>query len=117
MDGSRNSEREPFPVPVSVPLQDQHLALSLLLELAAQRGTLSRFLDCVLLLLDLYESRKKTRLDNRMEGSDVVVAPLVPFLKRVERLPVLKSQTGSVDSGFDLLHEPEVEPENVLNSN
>jgi len=98
---------------VSVPLQDQYLALCLLLELAAQRGTLSRFLDCVLLLLDLYESRKKSRMDNRMEGSDIV-APLVPFLKRMEGLPITKAQTAVIDSNFDIGHESENEPEKVL---
>ncbi|ODN06550.1 E3 ubiquitin-protein ligase HERC2 [Orchesella cincta] len=103
-------DRETFTVPV--PLQDQYLALCLLLELAAQRGTLSRFLDCVLLLLDLYESRKKSRMDNRMEGSDIV-APLVPFLRRMESLPITKAQTTVVDSNFEIAPESENEPEKM----
>lgn len=46
----------------SVPLEDQHAALNLLLELALQKGSLSSILDVVILLLNLWD--KQTHLDN-----------------------------------------------------
>lgn len=45
-----------------VPIEDQHVALNLLLELALQKGTLSSVLDSVLLFLQLWE--KKTYSDD-----------------------------------------------------
>ncbi|CAB0009589.1 unnamed protein product [Nesidiocoris tenuis] len=42
-----------------IPLQDQHYALCLVLELAVQRATLSHILDAVLLLLLIYNKRKE----------------------------------------------------------
>lgn len=45
-----------------VPLEDRHIALNLLLELALQKGTLTSILDAVMLLLNLWE--KETHLDN-----------------------------------------------------
>uniref|UniRef100_A0A5F8AQM5 Uncharacterized protein n=1 Tax=Macaca mulatta TaxID=9544 RepID=A0A5F8AQM5_MACMU len=50
---SRNARRQRTR---SVPLQDQHLALAILLELAVQRGTLSQMLSAILLLLQLWDS-------------------------------------------------------------
>lgn len=63
----------------SVPLQDQQLALCLLLEVAVQRGSLPHFLDTILLLIQLHEK-------GRLEG-----APLVPLLKRFQ---TLKADSG-----------------------
>lgn len=45
-----------------VPVEDMHIALNLLLELALQKGTLNSILDMVMLLLKLWE--KQTHLDN-----------------------------------------------------
>lgn len=48
----------------SVPIEDQHASLNLLLELALQKGKLSSILDMVLLLLNLWSNRTHTS-DNR----------------------------------------------------
>ncbi|XP_011304625.1 E3 ubiquitin-protein ligase HERC2 [Fopius arisanus] len=74
-----------------VPVSDQHTALCLLLELVAQRATLSSLLDSVILLLHL--SEKTINQDNRVipptSGS---CAPLVPLLRRLNSVPVTKSR-------------------------
>lgn len=72
-----------------VPVADQHTALCLLLELVAQRGTLSSLLDSVILLLHL--SGKSKNQDNRVipPGSS---APLVPLLRRLNSIPAPKSR-------------------------
>ncbi|XP_072748341.1 E3 ubiquitin-protein ligase HERC2 [Anoplolepis gracilipes] len=72
-----------------VPLSDQHTALCLLLELVAQRATLSSLLDSVVLLLHL--SGKHKNQDNRVTppGS---TAPLVPLLRRLNMIPATKSR-------------------------
>ncbi|CAD6227584.1 GSCOCG00001264001-RA-CDS [Cotesia congregata] len=72
-----------------VPVSDQHTALCLLLELVAQRGTLSGLLDSVILLLHL--SGKTKNQDNRVipPGSS---APLVPLLRRLNLIPAPKSR-------------------------
>ncbi|KAF7995498.1 hypothetical protein HCN44_006605 [Aphidius gifuensis] len=71
-----------------VPVSDQHTALCLLLELVIQRGTLSSFLDSVILLFQINERNNKNQ-DNRVipSGSS---APLVPLLKRLNSIPSLK---------------------------
>ena len=70
---------------LAVPLVDQHLALCLLLELAVQRGTLTRMLECVLLLLEIWNSRISAHPDNKIQEKGFS-APLIPFLKRLERI-------------------------------
>ncbi|XP_020288916.1 E3 ubiquitin-protein ligase HERC2 isoform X1 [Pseudomyrmex gracilis] len=82
-----------------VPLSDQHTALCLLLELVAQRATLSSLLDSVVLLLHL--SGKHKNQDNRVTppGS---TAPLVPLLRRLNMIPATKSRRhldGNVTPG------------------
>nr|XP_022903495.1 E3 ubiquitin-protein ligase HERC2 isoform X1 [Onthophagus taurus] len=67
-----------------VPLQDQHVSLNLLLELALQKGTLSSVLDCVLLLLQLWEKKNYSN-DNRSVLVSVT-APIFSFLRRFEEI-------------------------------
>ena len=68
-----------------MPLADQHLGLCLLLELAVQRGTLTRMLECVLLLLDIWDSRVSSNPDNKVQEKGFT-APLIPFLRRLEQV-------------------------------
>ncbi|KAK7864133.1 hypothetical protein R5R35_007650 [Gryllus longicercus] len=75
-----------------VPPADRHTALCLLLELAVQRGALSGLLDAVLLLLRLWDGAKY-QLDNRVVSSGWS-APLVPLLRRFERVPCAKAALG-----------------------
>ncbi|XP_043274810.1 E3 ubiquitin-protein ligase HERC2 isoform X2 [Venturia canescens] len=72
-----------------VPVADQHTALCLLLELVAQRGTLSSLLDSVLLLLHL--SGKSKNQDNRVMAPGIS-APLVPLLRRLNSITAPKSR-------------------------
>lgn len=67
-----------------VPRTDQHTALCLLLELAMQKGALSNMLEAVLLLLQLWDKGKQ-EADNRITSSGTS-APLIPLLKRLERV-------------------------------
>lgn len=71
-----------------VPVPDQQLALSLLLELAVLRGTLSTVLSSVLLLIQLWDSGR-CEADNRTvcHGTS---APLIPLLRRFESIPCFK---------------------------
>ncbi|CAH0390181.1 unnamed protein product [Bemisia tabaci] len=78
-----------------VPINDQYLALCLLLELALQKGTLSQLLDSVLLLLSLHEKSKKETencCDRKKKNP-----PLAPFLKRLSRIQPLKNFATSND--------------------
>ncbi|EEC01765.1 conserved hypothetical protein, partial [Ixodes scapularis] len=75
-----------FPVP------DQQLALSLLLELSIQRGTLSHLLGGVLLLLQLWDSGKY-ELDNRTVSHGTSV-PLVTLLRRFQDIGCLRQKPG-----------------------
>lgn len=68
----------------SVPRADRNIALSLLLELAAQKGTLGSSLEAVVLLLTLWEKDKETD-DNRTLPQDAG-APLVSVLRRYEQI-------------------------------
>ncbi|KAG5897066.1 hypothetical protein JTB14_025882 [Gonioctena quinquepunctata] len=65
----------------SVPIEDQHTSLNLLLEFALQKGTLSSILDVVLLLLTLWN--KKSHLNDNRSPEDVASAPLLPFIRRL----------------------------------
>lgn len=70
----------------SVPRTDRHIALSLLLELESQKGTLSASLEAILLLMTLWEKEKDTD-DNRIQQfSQNNGAPLIPILKRYEAI-------------------------------
>ncbi|XP_011898229.1 PREDICTED: E3 ubiquitin-protein ligase HERC2-like [Cercocebus atys] len=62
----------------SVPLQDQHLALAILLELAVQRGTLSQMLSAILLLLQLWDSgAQETDNEHSAQGTSALLLPLL----------------------------------------
>ena len=83
----------------SIPLHDRQLALSLLLELVLQRGTLEHMLDTTLLLLRL-TTHTKMEAVHKAEGKeedclpsneDERVAPLVPFLRRLMMIPTPSS--------------------------
>lgn len=75
-----------------VPVPDQQLALSLLLELSIQRGTLSHLLSGVLLLLHLWDSGKY-KLDNRTVSHGTSV-PLVTLLRRFQNISCLQQKSG-----------------------
>ncbi|MBN3299656.1 HERC2 ligase, partial [Amia calva] len=70
--------------PGNIPLQDQHLALAILLELAVQRGTLSQLLSAVLLLLRLWDSG--TRETDNERSAQGTSAPLLPLLQRFHNI-------------------------------
>ena len=76
---------------MEIPLEDRQKALSLLLELALQRGCLQHILDCVLMLLQLADegsrSNELLKADPTAATVDAEVSyPLVPFLRRVESI-------------------------------
>lgn len=73
-----------------VPRSDRHIALSLLLELGSQKGTLSASLEAILLLLTLWDKEKDVD-DNRTPNQNNG-APLVPILRRYEHI---SSQTDT----------------------
>ena len=85
-----------------IPLEDRQAALSLLLELSLQRGTLSHILDSVLLLLRLSgvpdnarniktagEVKEKHPSDSGSPRREPVETsyPLLPFLRRLDQVP------------------------------
>ncbi|XP_053688822.1 probable E3 ubiquitin-protein ligase HERC2 isoform X2 [Sabethes cyaneus] len=67
-----------------VPKADRHIALNLLLELGAQKGTLGGSLEGISLLLTLHEKDLESE-DNRSPPQNSG-APLVPLLKRYEQI-------------------------------
>jgi E3 ubiquitin-protein ligase HERC2 len=67
-----------------VPKPDRHIALSLLLELGTQKGTLAGSLEGILLLLTLWEKDAES-VDNRAP-LQTTGAPLVPILRRYEKI-------------------------------
>ncbi|XP_052077229.1 E3 ubiquitin-protein ligase HERC2-like isoform X2 [Mytilus californianus] len=77
-----------------IPVQDQQIALSLLLELSIQRGSLSSVLGSVLLLLNLWNNSHH-EFDNRVSCS-LNCAPLIPILKRYEKIHSAKTRTTEV---------------------
>jgi len=86
----------------SVPLLDQQLAISLLLEIALQRGKLFSMLECVLLLLEIWGNRMKSPIvptaASLLTRSQSAAAPLTPTLRRLQDIPThnsLASETGS----------------------
>lgn len=76
-----------------IPLGDRQKALSLLLELALQRGTLHHLLDCILLLLHLSDKASrsnellKTGMDKELLPEEELNYPLVPFLRKIANIP------------------------------
>ena len=85
-----------------IPLGDRQVAMSLLLELSLQRGTLSHILDAILLLLRLShlpadknrrvpKSEGEEKAESLSGGEDQEVNeknfPLVPFLRRISTVP------------------------------
>jgi len=77
-----------------VPVEDQQLAIALLMELAVQRGSLSTMLAAVRLLLTVTSGVDSDR-DNR-HSTVLTHAPLVPFLRRFQALALSsKAADGS----------------------
>ena len=77
---------------------DRHSALSLLLELSIQKGTLLQMLDMVRLLFSLWSRGQ----NSQGFGS---CAPLIPYLKRLDSIePTKKSKDTEVqeDEGEDV---------------
>lgn len=72
----------------SIPRTDRHIALSLLLELESQKGTLSASLEAILLLMTLWEKEKGDNGDNRTQqfSQSNGTAPLTPILRRYETI-------------------------------
>lgn len=64
-----------------VPRSDRHIALSLLMELGSQKGTLSASLELIQLLLTLWEKEKDVE-DNRAPMANSAGAPLGVLLQR-----------------------------------
>ncbi|XP_021378315.1 E3 ubiquitin-protein ligase HERC2-like isoform X2 [Mizuhopecten yessoensis] len=89
LSGSASSK-----APSKIPVQDQQTALSLLLELSIQRGSLSHILSSVLLLLNLWNNSRH-EFDNRVSSS-LNSAPLIPFLKRFQSIQMVKSRLYDV---------------------
>lgn len=89
----------------AVPLEDRQVAMSLLLELTLQRGTLSHILEALLLLLCLSDLPLSTPDKNRPDHKEVEegvkggphrmerssdqedIFPLVLFLRRLASIP------------------------------
>lgn len=67
-----------------VPRSDRHIALSLLLELSSQKGTLSASLEAILLLLTLWDKEKD--VDDNRTPNQTNGAPLVSILRRYEQI-------------------------------
>ncbi|XP_041055229.1 E3 ubiquitin-protein ligase HERC2 isoform X4 [Carcharodon carcharias] len=87
----------------NIPLQDQHLALAILLELAVQRGTLSQMLSAVLLLLQLWENG--TRETDNERSSQGTSAPLLPLLQRFQSIQCSKD-LPTADEEVQILGNP-----------
>ena len=77
-----------------VPRADRHIALSLLMELGSQKGTLSSSLEAILLLITLWE--KERDIDDNRAAPPIIGAPLTSILKRYEQISVAEK---GVDCG------------------
>ncbi|XP_041128227.1 E3 ubiquitin-protein ligase HERC2-like isoform X2 [Polyodon spathula] len=87
----------------NIPLQDQHLALAILLELSVQRGTLSQLLSAVLLLLQLWDSgSRETDNERSARGTS---APLLPLLQRFQNIHCCKD-SPSTEEEVQILTSP-----------
>uniref|UniRef100_A0A3B3QN49 E3 ubiquitin-protein ligase HERC2 n=1 Tax=Paramormyrops kingsleyae TaxID=1676925 RepID=A0A3B3QN49_9TELE len=89
--------------PGSIPLQDQHLALAILLELSVQRGTL-QLLSAVLLLLRLWD--RGTRETDNERSAQGMCAPLLPLLHRFQNIQCSKDLPNTEDEEIELLTAP-----------
>lgn len=78
----------------SIPRTDRHIALSLLLELESQKGTLSASLEAILLLMTLWEKEKGDNDDNRTQQflQSSGTAPLTAILRRYEAINQFTNQ-------------------------
>lgn len=88
----------------SVPRTDRHIALSLLLELESQKGTLSASLEAILLLMTLWEKEKDTDDNRTQQLSQNSGAPLIPILRRYEAIQ--SSNQDIVTTATDLSIAP-----------
>ncbi|KAK2509156.1 hypothetical protein MC885_004362 [Smutsia gigantea] len=89
--------------PGSIPLQAQHLALAILLELAVQRGTLSQMSSAILLLLQLWDSgTQETDNERSAQGTS---APLLPLLQRFQSI-ICSKDTPHIEGDTHLLCGP-----------
>ncbi|MGH0166749.1 UNVERIFIED_CONTAM: hypothetical protein FKN15_006610 [Acipenser sinensis] len=87
----------------NIPLQDQHIALAILLELSVQRGTLSQLLSAVLLLLQLWDSgSRETDNERSARGTS---APLLPLLQRFQNIHCCKD-SPSTEEELQILMSP-----------
>ncbi|CAB3375688.1 Hypothetical predicted protein [Cloeon dipterum] len=91
----------------SVSQTDEKLALSLLLELSVQQGTLSQIMSSVLLLLQL-EYKNQSAPDNRCSMSDENCAPLVPLLRRLAKIPTSAAQMEVMRGMFEPRNATEI---------
>lgn len=94
----------------SIPRTDRHIALSLLLELESQKGTLSASLEAILLLMTLWEKEKGDNDDNRTQQfsqSSGTAAPLTPILRRYE---AINQFTNNQDIGINNSQEGTIAP-------
>ncbi|KFQ28723.1 E3 ubiquitin-protein ligase HERC2, partial [Merops nubicus] len=87
----------------NIPLQDQHLALAILLELAVQRGTLSQMLSAVMLLLQLWDNG--TRETDNERSAQGTSAPLLPLLQRFQSI-LCNKDMPSTEEEIQLLTYP-----------
>lgn len=115
-------DRLKIEVEKGIPLEDRQAALTLLLELAIQRGTLRHILDVVLLLLKLSgipdnlrnrntDERVKEKLPVEFQASRAIVAtetsyPLLPFLRRLGGVPTPSCPMSMERSGEALALSP-----------
>ncbi|BFG02621.1 probable E3 ubiquitin-protein ligase HERC2 [Drosophila madeirensis] len=90
----------------TAPLNDRHTALCLLLELGVQKGTLAATLECVVLLLVLWE-KDKAGNDNR-DMPRKTGAPLLRILQRYQRIGHTSSKAGGLPHGGESLSLPVV---------
>lgn len=70
----------------SVPKSDRDIALSLLLELESQKGTLSASLEAILLLLTVWDKEKDSDDNRTQQLPQNSGAPLMAILKRYEAI-------------------------------
>ncbi|KAM9567415.1 E3 ubiquitin-protein ligase HERC2 isoform 7-T8 [Guaruba guarouba] len=89
--------------PGNIPLQDQHLALAILLELAVQRGTLSQMLSAVMLLLQLWDNG--TRETDNERSAQGTSAPLLPLLQRFQSI-ICNKEVPNTEEEIQLLTYP-----------
>lgn len=87
----------------SIPQGDRYIALSILIELAIQKGTLSASLDAVILLLTLADKEKECTDNRTTQIARNIGAPLLSILKRYENIicdpiNVVKKDTMGVNT-------------------